>query len=46
MWIDPVSFGRGKTITDVLKAIDRIDDIALDMAIAADTYFSTAAYLR
>jgi hypothetical protein len=44
--VDPVGFGRTKTRTDVIRAIDRIDDIAVEMEIAADLYFSNALYLR
>ena len=44
--VDPVSFGRKKTSNDVSRAIDRVDDIAVEMEIAADEYFTKALYLR
>jgi hypothetical protein len=44
--IDPVTFGRGKALSDVVSAIDRVDDIALHMALTADDYFTNSAYLR
>jgi hypothetical protein len=44
--VDPVTFGRGKVLADVVRAIDRVDDIAVHAALAADDYFATAAYLR
>jgi hypothetical protein len=30
----------------MLRAIDHVDDIAVEMAIAVDAYFSNADYLR
>jgi RiboL-PSP-HEPN len=44
--VDPITFGRRKALSDVVSAIDRVDDIALHMALAADGYFSQAEYLR
>lgn len=44
--VSPIDFGRRKHIPDVLKIIDRIDDIYLHYSLTNSNYFSNREYLR
>jgi len=41
-----VSFGRGKTTADTIRAIQAVEDIAEHLHVAADSYVTGAGYMR
>jgi hypothetical protein len=43
---DPVVFGRRKTVTDVKRMVDQVEDIVDHVVLAADDYINNTSYLR
>lgn len=43
---DPVTFGRKKAFTDLLRLVNAIEDVVTDYLVTLDTYLSSQSYLR
>ncbi len=44
--VDPVSFGRAKTVADALRAIQSVEDVAEHLHTTADAYLAAGAFRR
>jgi hypothetical protein len=44
--LDPILFGRSKSVQDIQTMLKRLEEIVEHSALAADDYLSTAMYLR
>lgn len=43
---DPVTFGRTKTVSDLQKLVERVEQVLLHLLAALDTYLGSGAYKR
>jgi hypothetical protein len=43
--ISPISFGRSKVMSDVLRLVEFIEEIVTDVGVAIDTYLNEKSYL-
>jgi hypothetical protein len=44
--VDPVTFGRGKATADVVRLVDKIEDVILHVVATSDGYLTSQMYKR